>query len=195
MNRVILHMGSAVLSVLLLLSAPALAEFRHPAKNHATVNIYETVSSITGVPSDLLWAIAHVESKNNAFYLNYKGKSYNFQSKVRAYQILKYVGNDIDIGLTQINCYWWCKRLNVNKYELLDPLTNLMASARILQTIIEEHYTSKKNPTPRDFWKAVGHYHNSGHTRSVNYAWQVHDALKKLNRARKNMESRERGDK
>jgi hypothetical protein len=90
-----------------------------------------------------------------------------------ASDFLNTVGDNVDVGLGQVNCRIWCHRLGVTKYQLLDPWVNLSASAKVLSLSLGEFLQGNPNPTPRDFWRAVGAYHSRTNERNLNYSWGV----------------------
>ena len=147
--------------------------------NSITSNPYEIIGGVYSVPPWLLYSICKVESNLNPFALNHKGQGYHFRSAEDAGNFLKDVGDNVDVGIGQINCKYWCRRLRVTKEQLLDPWVNLSASAFILSLALAENLGNKKNPSPRDFWKAVSTYHSRLNNRQIAYSWQVFKVARK----------------
>ena len=132
---------------LLLCRSPATAG--QPAKAAPAPDPYTAAARATGVPLDLLVAVAGTESGFHPLALNVKGREIYCRSVAEAKRILSTTDN-VDIGLMQINWPFWGRRLGVSKSDLLDPKSNLLYGARIL-----------KEPLTRggDIWRRVSDYH------------------------------------
>jgi soluble lytic murein transglycosylase-like protein len=113
---------------------------------------YTAAASASGVPLEVLVAIAGAESAYHPWALNVGGREIYSQSAEEASRLLSVLGDNIDIGLMQINFRVWGKRLGLSKQQLLDPATNLMAGARILSDCLSHR---------GDLWKRIGTYHSS----------------------------------
>lgn len=68
--------------------------------------------------------------------------------------------DNVDIGLMQVNCKFWCKGLGVSKEDLLKPDVNIAAGTAILA-----HHIAQDG----DYW-GVGHYHSYTPGRARLYA-------------------------
>ena len=120
-----------------------------PAKAAQAPDPYTAAARATGVPLDLLVAVAGTESGFHPLALNVKGREIYCRSVAEAKRILSTTDN-VDIGLMQINWPFWGRRLGVSKSDLLDPKSNLLYGARIL-----------KAPLTRggNIWRRVSDYH------------------------------------
>lgn len=136
-------------------------------------NPYKIVGDVFRVPPWLLYSVCKVESGLNPFALNYKKRAYMFSTIEEASNFLSIIDDNVDVGLGQVNCRIWCQKLGVTKYQLLDPWVNLSASAQVLSLALGEFLQGNPNPTPRDFWRAVGAYHSRTNIRNLNYSWGV----------------------
>lgn len=128
-------------------------------------------ASVTGIPIQLLVAIAHVESSHHSWALNIDEKPVYPKSLEEAERILQSAQDNVDIGLMQINFRIWGRTLGLTKTEFLDPYVNVWAGAVILRYYLSRH----------DFWEAVGRYHSAAKERQVEYAWRVYQKLSERN--------------
>jgi soluble lytic murein transglycosylase-like protein len=76
--------------------------------------------------------------------------------------------NNVDIGLMQVNCKYWCKGLGISDADLLKPDVNIAAGTAILA-----HHIAKDG----DYW-GVGHYHSFTPDKAKLYA----DTVVKIDR-------------
>jgi hypothetical protein len=108
----------------------------------------------TDVPARLLWAIAMRESSLHPWSVSLGGKPRYFASREQAALFVQSLPRraNFDIGPMQINSFW-LRHLGLNATSLLDPPTNFMTAARILQTEFRRY---GKN------WKALAAYHAGG---------------------------------
>lgn len=148
----------------------------------AEVNPFTYASRQTGVPVELLVAIAQVESSHHLWALNSKGKAFYPRTRSEAEAILSQTSDDIDIGPMQIHYKSWGHVLKLRKVDLLDPHINVLAGAVILRHLLDRY----------PFWEAIGRYHAGERKkegpaekdRQIRYAWRVYHALLNLRTAR-----------
>lgn len=112
---------------------------------------YEDAGDAYGINPSLLQAIVKTESNFNPQAIN------------------RNLDGSVDIGLMQINSYWF-QRYGLDANMLLnDPCYNIMAGARILKTCIDKYgYT----------WEAVGCYNAVTRYKRVDYSWKIYNMLK-----------------
>lgn len=115
-----------------------------------TANPYVEAARKTGVPLDLLVAVAGAESGWHPWALNIRGQAYYCNSREEAMMLLA-GARDADVGLMQINFSFWGSRLGYSKEQLLDPGTNLIIGGRILKMAMDRR---------GDFWGRTGSYHS-----------------------------------
>jgi soluble lytic murein transglycosylase-like protein len=122
--------------------------------------LFQEVGRYCGVPSDILYAVALVESgrKINGTHapwpwtLNIEGKAYYFDSREAMFQKVMAAIADkrtIDIGLMQTNWHWKYERLG-SPWKATEPLYNVKTGCEILK----RHFDNTG-----DWWIAVGKYH------------------------------------
>jgi soluble lytic murein transglycosylase-like protein len=133
----------------------------------AEADPYTAASAATGIPVYLLAAVAGAESEYHPWALNLTGRQIYCHSRAEAEAILDSSGEDVDIGLMQINWRRWGKRLGVSKRQLLDPAINLLAGARILK-----HYLQRRG----ELWDRIGSYHSGLPPERARYNRQVYAA-------------------
>lgn len=125
------------------------------------------------VPYNLLLSIAEHESRLNPWAVNIEGRSYYPKSKEEALALIaKNQGKSYDLGLMQINV-WWYKRLGVTPEMVLHPEINIILGAYILGESIAVWDLT---------WKAVAAYHtppDKNPTRAVDYAKRIWSIYKK----------------
>lgn len=124
-------------------------------------------ASVTGIPIQLLVAIAHVESSHHPWALNIDGAPVYPKSREETERILRSAPENVDIGLMQINFRIWGRTLGLTKTELLDSYVNVWAGAVILRYYLLQY----------PFWEAVGRYHSVKRKRQIRYAWRIHAAI------------------
>lgn len=132
---------------------------------------FTRASAATGIPVELLLAISHVESGFYPSAINIAGQSFLPSSRYEAEWILKRSGDNVDIGLMQINWRHWGKRLGLSKLELLDPWLNVLLGARILENCIK---------VSGSWWKGVGLYHSVNESRQREYIEKVWRSYRRL---------------
>ena len=126
---------------------------------------------VTRIPVELLLAISHVESGFHPRALNLSGQPYFPSTVQEAEAILNQSGDNVDIGLMQINWAFWGKKLRIDKAQLLDPRLNVMLGARILEHCLK---------SSGDWWQAVGMYHSPDKARQTQYAQKVRASYRRV---------------
>ena len=121
-------------------------------------------SAATGIPVELLLAISHVESGFQPHPLNVSGRSFFPSSIYQAVGLLNRSGDNVDIGLMQVNWGFWGNRFGLSKFELLDPQLNVLVGAKILEHCIRVSGSG---------WKGVGLYHSPENFRQRAYIEKV----------------------
>lgn len=134
-------------------------------------DVFLRASGATGIPVELLLAISHVESGFHPSAINIAGQSFLPSSRYEAEWILNRSGDNVDIGLMQINWGHWGKRLGLSKLELLDPWLNVLLGARILEHCIK---------MSGSWWKGVGLYHSPYASRQREYIEKVWHSYQQL---------------
>ena len=127
-------------------------------------DVYMRASAATGIPVELLLAISHVESGFQPHALNVSGRSFFPSSIYEAMGVLKRSGDNVDIGLMQVNWSYWGNRFGLSKSELLDPQLNVLVGATILEHCIR---------ASGSWWKGVGLYHSPENLRQRDYIEKV----------------------
>lgn len=139
---------------------------------------YRVVANQTGVPAELLYAVALTESGRYAgegamrrpwpWALNIAGQGKFFATRTEAWRALdEALGNGedrIDVGVMQI--HWrYHRTLLKSSWQALEPYHNLRSGAQILM----ECYRRR-----RDWWASVDCYHAPGnHERARHYRERV----------------------
>jgi soluble lytic murein transglycosylase-like protein len=101
-------------------------------------DIFLTASKDSGVPAELLLAVSHVESSFNPHALNLAGRSVFPSSRDEAESVLSRSGDNVDIGLMQVNYAIWGKKFGLSKLDLLDPGLNVQVGAKILGHYVKQ---------------------------------------------------------
>lgn len=124
---------------------------------------YHAVESYSGVPAQVLYAVALAESgrgagkarKPHPWTLNIAGKPHYFDSRQAMFEALMNALqsgiSNVDIGPLQLNWHWQFERLT-SPWNATDPIYNLKTASAILA----EHYAKTG-----DWWQAVGKYHRA----------------------------------
>ena len=76
-----------------------------------------------------------------------------------------------DFGLGQVNYYTWGKQFNVTEDELLNPITNIKYSCKILGLV------KKSRPHDANYW---GYYHHSKKSFRELYIKRINAILQKI---------------
>ena len=121
-----------------------------------------------------------IPSASSAFCFEEAGTAYKInpallksiakiESNLNPKAVNKNLNGSIDIGLMQINSFWF-KTLGLKPEELIaNPCLNAMTGAKILRQCMDRHgYT----------WEAVGCYNAAGTAKRVRYSWKVFNMLK-----------------
>jgi hypothetical protein len=116
-----------------------------------SADVFLRASAATGIPVELLLAISHVESGFHPHAINMSGQSYFPSSRNEALRLLRRSGENVDIGLMQVNWGFWGDKFRLSKSEVLDPQFNVLVGAKIL-----EHCVRVRG----SWWKGVGIYHS-----------------------------------
>jgi len=136
-----------------------------------SADVFLRASAATGIPVELLLAISHVESGFHPSAINIAGQSFLPSSRYEAEWILKRSGDNVDIGLMQINWGHWGKKFGLSKSELLDPSLNVLLGVRIL-----EYYVRVSG----SWWKGVALYHSSHDSRQREYVEKVWQSYQRV---------------
>jgi soluble lytic murein transglycosylase-like protein len=96
---------------------------------------------------------------------------YFVESSILFYRI----NNKQDIGLGQIRLSTWGDIYKVNKYDLLNPITNIEISCKILKQLKKSH------PDNLEYW---AYYHNSNSLLRQRYIKKINHIIDKLKEIR-----------
>jgi len=136
-----------------------------------SVDVFLRASAATGIPVELLLAISHVESGFHPHALNVSGESAFPSSQYEALRLLRQSGNNVDIGLMQVNWGYWGNKFGLSKSELLDPQLNVLVGAKILEHCI------RVGGSP---WIGVGLYHSPENFRQREYVEKVWQSYRRV---------------
>ncbi|MGE4266346.1 MAG: lytic transglycosylase domain-containing protein [Deferribacterales bacterium] len=120
----------------------------------------------TGIPEWLLLAVAHAESGFNPYAVNVAGKGYQPKSQEEAYSIIQSAlsaGKSFDVGVMQINSFWF-RKFNIPYHYGLDMQNSFTMGAEILR---EEIRRNGQN------WLSVGFYHSKTTWRAFRYSDKI----------------------
>ncbi len=134
-------------------------------------DVFLRAAATTRIPVELLLAISHVESGFHPHALNVAGQPFFSPTRNDAESILRRSGDNVDIGLMQINWGFWGKKLGISKSDLLDPRLNVLLGARILEHCLK---------VTGDWWQAVGMYHSPDAMRQRVYIDKVSSSYRRL---------------
>lgn len=129
----------------------------------ALADCYESAASRYNVPISILKAISKVESDNQPYAINVKGKGYYPKTKDQALKIIrlsKVLNKSFDVGINQINKFWFDK-YGYTYEDGLDKCFNILLSAYILAYEIDRGGYN---------WNSIGRYHSPDPVRSTKYA-------------------------
>jgi hypothetical protein len=129
-----------------------------------SADVFLRASAATGIPVELLLAISHVESGFHPHAINMSGQSYFPSSRDEALRLLRRSGENVDIGLMQVNWGYWGEKFGLSKAELLDPQFNALVGAKILEHGVR---------VSKSWWKGIAVYHSSHDARQREYVKKV----------------------
>ncbi len=114
---------------------------------------FEEAGRLYNISPEILWAISKQESAFDPYAINFNSNG------------------TYDYGHMQINSSW-ADKIGLHVWASLgDPCQSTKVGAWILSQCISEHgYT----------WKAIGCYHANSKGQRIQYAWKIHNAVKKL---------------
>ena len=127
-------------------------------------DVFTRASAATEIPVELILAVSHVESGYQPSAINVAGRSFLPSSRNEAEWILNRSGDNVDIGLMQINWGHWGKKFGLSKSDLLDPGLNVLLGARILEHCVR---------VSGSWWKGVALYHSPHEGRRREYVEKV----------------------
>lgn len=129
---------------------------------------YTEAAKRYSVSDEVLRAIAKVESNNNHLALNILGEGYYPKNIQVARSILNSISSSFDIGIMQIN-KWWFDRFNYPYEWGFNSCWNINLAAYILS------YEVKR--ANGDLWLAIGRYHSPTKWRQDIYKNKIRKAL------------------
>jgi soluble lytic murein transglycosylase-like protein len=127
-----------------------------PAFSDDLLAVIERSARAVKLRPSLVLALIYVESRGKPTALNFNLPNKVFISKfppdveASLRELWAMPTSNVDVGLMQVNCKFWCKGLGVSKEELLKPDVNIAAGTAILA-----HHIAKDG----NYW-GVGHYHS-----------------------------------
>ena len=127
-------------------------------------DVFTRASAATEIPVELILAVSHVESGYQPSAINVAGRSFLPSSRNEAEWILNRSGDNVDIGLMQINWGHWGKKFGLSKSDLLDPGLNVLLGARILEHCVQ---------VSGSWWTGVALYHSPHDARQREYVEKV----------------------
>jgi soluble lytic murein transglycosylase-like protein len=128
-------------------------------------------SVATGIPVELLLAISHVESGFHPHAINISGRPFFPSSIYEAVGLLKRSGDNVDIGLMQVNWGYWGDKFGLSKSELLDPQFNVLVGAKILEHCVR---------VSGSWWKGIALYHSPHDARQREYVEKVWQSYRRV---------------
>jgi soluble lytic murein transglycosylase-like protein len=134
-------------------------------------DVFTRASSATGIPVELILAVSHVESGFHPHAINVAGRPFQPSSRGEAEWILSRSGDNVDIGLMQINWGHWGKRFGLSKIDLLDPRLNVLLGARILEYCVRAGGSWRKG---------VALYHSPHEARQQEYVEKVWQSYRRV---------------
>jgi soluble lytic murein transglycosylase-like protein len=134
-------------------------------------DVFTRASSATGIPVELIVAVSHVESGFHPDAINVAGRPFQPSSRYEAEWILRRSGDNVDIGLMQINWGHWGKRFGLSKADLLDPWLNVLLGARILEYCVR---------VSGSWRKGVALYHSPHEARQREYVEKVWQSYRRV---------------
>ena len=117
-----------------------------------------------GVPELIIRAVIDTESSGNPIAINMEGKAYYHRSAEEAADFLhRYKGRSIDVGLMQVNSFWF-RKFNIPQAFGLRECFNINFGTWILSYEIANHGLNLK---------AVGKYHSPDDTKGSEYSSKI----------------------
>ncbi|MEM4066288.1 MAG: lytic transglycosylase domain-containing protein [Candidatus Micrarchaeaceae archaeon] len=127
-------------------------------------------ASMYQVPVAILKSIAKVESGYNPYALNVEGVSYLPSNPEQSWAIIRANYNkSIDIGIMQVNTYWF-RKLNIPYWYGLNTCYSIMLGAYVLRQKINRYGNN---------WFGIAAYHSASPYRNNRYAWMLWNNLKR----------------
>lgn len=137
-------------------------------------DLIQKVESDLGLPNNLLYAVAVVESQLHPYAVHARGKAHYFQDKNQATLFIKNLRNqglkNFDVGCMQINYLAHGKNF-ASIEEMLDPQTNIMYAGKLLKAFKVRF---------KNWEKAVKYYHTANPTYNTGYHARVYKVYKKM---------------
>lgn len=126
----------------------------------AADDLFANVAQYCGMPRDILYAVALVESGRKVdghikpwpWTLNIEGQAYYFDTREGMFQKVMNAITEkrtIDIGIMQTNWHWKFNDLR-SPWKATEPLYNVKTGCSIIRKLYDIH---------GDWWVAVGKYH------------------------------------
>jgi len=134
-------------------------------------DVFTHASAATGIPVEVILAVSHVESGFHLYAINIAGRSFRPSSRDEAEWILRRSGENVDIGLMQINWGHWGKRFGLSKADLLDPRLNVLYGTRILVYCVR---------VSGSWRKGVALYHSPHEARQREYVEKVRQSYRRV---------------
>lgn len=152
------------ITLLLILFIPSVADADLAYCFNQAANLYK-------VPHDVLMAIADVESGFNPYAIDVEGTPYFPNSYNAALNIVdKYRNLSIDIGIMQVNSFWFNKLHYPLRYGL-KPCDDVYLGAYVLARKIARYGYN---------WRGIAAYHSADYTAGLIYANKVYAVLRQL---------------
>ena len=129
---------------------------------------FQNASSYYRVPEQVLLAIADVESGYKEYALNVSGRPYFPKNYYSAKRIIRdNEASSMDIGIMQVNSYWF-KKFGYPLKKGLDSCFDIYLGAYVLAKKISEYGYN---------WKGIAAYHSDDYPDNLIYARKVYTAL------------------
>lgn len=132
---------------------------------------FQKAAEYYGVNKYILEAIAETESGMSPYALDVRGKPY-FPKNIQEAEdlISRYEQDNPDIGIMQVNAFWF-KKFGYPLYYGLMPCFDIYLGASVLRRKIDEYGNS---------WYGIASYHSADPSSNIQYAWLVYKNLKTL---------------
>ena len=129
---------------------------------------FQNASSYYRVPEQVLLAIADVESGYKEYALNVSGRPYFPKNYYSAKRIIRdNEASSMDIGIMQVNSYWF-RKFGYPLKKGLDSCFDIYLGAYVLAKKISEYGYN---------WKGIAAYHSDDYPDNLIYARKVYTAL------------------